>query len=99
MEQSTAEQPTTTATKPRNVYVAFLLSLFFSGLGQVYNGQPKKGAIFFGLLLILPILFGLTRLLTSFYGLLSILLIEIALGIYIIIDAVKNAKRQKEYIL
>ena len=99
MEQTAAEQPTTLITKPRNVYVAFLLSLFFSGLGQFYNGQPKKGAIFFGILLILPILFGLTSLLTSFYGLLSFFIIEIALAIYVIIDAVKNAKRQKEYVL
>ena len=98
MEKSTAEQLTTTATKPRNVYVAFLLSLFFPGLGQIYNGQPKKGVVFFGLIFILSLFFWL-RLLYSFYGLLSFIIIHIALVIYIIIDAVKNAKRQKEYVL
>jgi signal peptidase I len=99
MEQTIDEQPTTITTKPRNSFIAFLLSLLFPGLGQAYNGQPKKAVIFFGLLLLFPLLFGLTRGSTFFYGLLSLFVIELALRIYIIIDGVKNAKRQKEYIL
>lgn len=99
MEQAIDEQPTTIPTKPRNGFIAFLLSLLLPGLGQVYNGQPKKAIIFFGLLLFIPLVFGLTRGTTFFYGLFSLFIIEIALRIYIIIDGVKNAKRQKEYIL
>lgn len=99
MEQTIDEQSTTNTTKPRNGFIAFLLSLLLPGLGQVYNGQPKKAIIFFGLLLLFPLLFGLTRGTTFFYGLLSLFVIIIALRIYIIIDGVKNANRQKEYIL
>ncbi len=92
------EQPTIT-TKPRNRFIAFLLSLFFPGLGQIYNGQLKKGIIFFVLLVFIPLLFGYIRLTNSFYGLFSLLFIHLALRIYIITDGVKNAARQKEYIL
>jgi signal peptidase I len=99
MEQTIDEQPTTIMTKPRSGFIAFLLSLLLPGLGQVYNGQPKKAVIFFSLLLLFPLLFGLTRGTTFFYGLLSLFVIEIALRIYIIIDGVKNAKQQKEYVL
>ena len=99
MEHIIDEQPITITTKPRNGYIAFLLSLLTPGLGQVYNGQPKKAIIFLGLLLLYPFLFGLTRGTTFFYGLLSLLIIDVGLRIYIIFDGVKNAKRQKEYIL
>lgn len=99
MENIVEQQSTTITTKPRNGFIAFLFSLLLPGLGQVYNGQPKKAAIFFGLLLLFPLLFGLTRGTTFFYGLLALFGIEIALRIYIIIDGVKNAKQQKEYVL
>jgi signal peptidase I len=99
MEQTIDEKPTTIPTKPRNGFIAFLLSLILPGLGQVYNGQPKKAIIFFGLLLFIPLVFGLTRGTTFFYGLFSLFIIEVALRIYIIIDGVKHAKRQKEFIL
>lgn len=86
-------------TKPRNGLVAFLFSLLLPGLGQVYNGQPQKAAAFFGLYLLLPLIFGLTRWATFFYGLMTLLLIEIVWRIYILIDGVRNAKRQQDYVL
>lgn len=99
MEQENSEITKARLIKPRNGFVAFILSLIFPGLGQVYNGELKKAGLFFALLLLNPFLFGVFRGATFFYGLLSSLIIEIALRIYIIIDGVKNAKRQKEYIL
>ena len=98
MEQQTDGQPEIALNKPRNTFVAFLLSLVFPGLGQVYNGQPWKAGLFFSFVLLVPFVFGLTRWITSFYGLVSLLLAELALRIYVLIDAVKNAARQKEYI-
>lgn len=98
MEQTMDEQPITIPTKPRNAFIAFLLSLLLPGLGQVYNGQPKKAIIFFVLFLLSPLIAGLTRGTTFFYGLLSLFVIELAFRIYIIVDGVKNAKRQKEYV-
>lgn len=99
MERTIDEQPTTIRTKPRNGFIAFLLSLLLPGLGQVYNGQPQKAVIFFCLLLLFPLLFGLTRGTTFFYGLFAAFVIEITLRIYIIIDGVRHAKRQKKYVL
>ena len=99
MEENTDKQPATTATKPRNRLIALLLSLLFPGLGQVYNGQPIKAAVLFGLLLLLPFLGGLFRWTTFFYGFISLIAIESSIRIYIIIDALKNAKRQNEYVL
>lgn len=93
------EQPTKITIKPRNLFIAFLLSLFFPGLGQIYNGQPKKGVIFLGLIILIPIFFGYMRLTNSFYGLFSLVFIQFVLRFYIIIDGIKNAARQKEYIL
>jgi signal peptidase I len=99
MEVTVNEQAETSSKNPRNAFVAFLLSLILPGLGQIYNGQLKKAVIFFGLLLLVPLLFGIIRGTTCFYGLLTLVIIEVCVRIYIIIDGVKNAKRQKDYIL
>jgi signal peptidase I len=92
------EEQSTPKTKPRNPFIAFLLSIFTPGLGQIYNGQSKKAILFFSLLLINPLVFGLMRGTTFFYGLIAVLIIEISLRIFIIVDAIKYARRQKEYI-
>lgn len=99
MEHTIDAQPSSIKTNPRDGFIAFLLSLLLPGLGQVYNGQPKKAVIFYGLILLFPLLFGLTRWITSFYGLFSLITIEIIWRIYVIVDGIKHAQRQKEYIL
>ncbi|MCD2426102.1 signal peptidase I [Niabella pedocola] len=96
MEQITDKQP---MLKPRNTSIAFFLSLLFPGLGQIYNGQPKKGFFFFGLQLLIPFLFGITGWPLFFYGLLLLVVIVLGLRIYIILDSVKHARRQKAYML
>jgi len=98
MEQLIDNQPKQKTPKPRNGFVAFLFSLILPGLGQVYNGQPKKGAIFFCLLLLIPFLFGMTRGTTFFYGMVALFVLEIILRIYILIDGVRHARRQRVYI-
>jgi TM2 domain-containing membrane protein YozV len=35
-------------TEDRNPIIAMVLSLLFVGLGQLYNGDIKKGAVMFG---------------------------------------------------
>jgi len=85
-------------TKPRNVFLAFLLSLILPGLGQVYIGQFKKGILFFALYLLNPLLFGISRGATHFYGFVILFLIELIIRVYIIADAITNAKKQKFYI-
>lgn len=97
-EQAVEEKPSSRLS-PRNGVIAFVLSLLLPGLGQIYNGQPKKATILFCLTLFFPLLFGPTRFITFFFGMLVLFLLELALRVYSVIDAVQNANRQKEYIL
>jgi signal peptidase I len=99
MDQIIEKEGNSNVIKPRNGFIAFLLSLLLPGLGQVYNGQLKKGTIFFGLILLSPIIYGLTVSVISFYTLCSLLIIETSLRIYNIIDAIIYSKRQKKYVL
>ncbi len=99
MEQEINNETSTLSFKPRKAIIAIILSLFLPGLGQIYNGHHKKGLLFFGLVLLIPFIFGITRMATSFYGFSALFIIEMTLRIYIIFDAFKNAKLQKEYIL
>ncbi len=84
---------------PRKGLVAFCLSLLTPGLGQVYNGQPKKGAIIFALLMLIPILFIKTRGATYFYGMFTLVVFEVLLRIFAILDSVITASHKKDYVL
>jgi len=71
-----------------------IFSLATPGLGQVYNGQFKKGVSYlvgFALVYIVS-----SFLLVKFYGLILYLIILIGFFIFIVIDAVRGAKRMKE---
>lgn len=85
--------------KSRNPILAFFLALFFPGFGQVYNGQIKKGIIFFLITFTLPLFLGFTRIGIFFIGFFLIIFIDFIFRIYVIYDAVKNAKKLKNYIL
>ena len=98
MEQPADEKPIL-PVKPRNSVIAFLLSLSLPGLGQVYNGQLRKGAFFLGLVLLIPFLFGITMYSTTFLGLLVAFMLELSLRLYAAIDGARVAKYQKDYIL
>ena len=83
--------------KNRIPLLAFFLSLFISGLGQVYNGEFKKGLLF--LLIIFPIylVVGLTGAMSSFYGMLFIVVILLLYKIVISIEAYRAAKKLNPY--
>lgn len=90
--------------KERKPLFALALSFFLTGLGQVYNGKPRKGILLFLILTVFPLLifqlsvFGPDKMLFLFL-LLSLLA---GLGIYIwaALDAWKQAKRTgKNYAL
>jgi signal peptidase I len=82
--------------KKRNFFLAGLLSLLTFGLGQVYNGQLKKGIIFFisSLIINISILVGI---LNTFYGLIALVVIGIILYLWNVIDAIINASKAKNY--
>ncbi|MBB4803068.1 signal peptidase I [Flavobacterium nitrogenifigens] len=90
---------TTTKTNSRNPILVFFLSIFFSGFGQMYNGQLKKGIVFLLISFIYPILYGFTRIGVSFTGFFAIVIIDFAFRFYVIYDAVKNARKLKTYTL
>lgn len=85
--------------KSRNPILAFFLALFFPGFGQVYNGQIKKGIIFLLVTFTLPLFLGFTKIGIFFIGFFLIIFIDFIFRIYVIYDAVKNAKKLKNYIL
>lgn len=83
--------------KKRNPIVAGILSVFFIGAGQLYNGQLKKAILL--PLLILPyyLIIGYSGILNSFTGFICAISILIIFRIYVISDAVKWALKQKNY--
>ena len=98
MEQA-ADKELNVQSKPRNAVIAFMLSLVFAGLGQVYNGQLKKGVFFFFLVLLFPFLFGFTRIATSFSGMITLLVVLTVFKLIAAVDAARWANYQKDYIL
>ncbi|MBX7224985.1 MAG: signal peptidase I [Chitinophagales bacterium] len=98
MEIALDEQPEPIKIIPRNGFIAFLLSLLTPGLGQIYNGQPNKAAWFLFFLLSIPMIFNFAKGTTTFYGLVVFIVYVVSWKIFIIIDAIRNANRQKNFI-
>lgn len=90
--------------KERKPLFALALSLFLTGLGQVYNGKLKKGILLFLISIFFPFLLfqlsvvGPDKMLIVF--LLLSLLADLAIYIWAALDAWKQAKRiRKNYTL
>lgn len=80
--------------KPRKWWIAALLSLLEPGLGQIYNGQARKGILF--LLLPLLLLPGLLLCLDSAYVLIYLgvsALLVVSFYVIVIGDAVRYARK------
>lgn len=86
-------------SKKRRPAIAALLSIITPGLGQVYNGQLKKGIIFYFVVFLLPFLMALTGLQYHFYGMLGLLVFGIAFYLFIAREALFTAIKMKEIIL
>ncbi|ANQ52229.1 signal peptidase I [Flammeovirga sp. MY04] len=83
----------------RNPWIAGISNFFILGLGQLYNGELKKGILFLLGFTFLPFIFRLTHLPYSFFGFWVTIFIIFTLRLYVIIDAVKSAKRLQDYTL
>jgi len=79
--------------KKRKPIFAFLLSFVTPGLGQIYNGQFKKGISYLVGVFLINMVFSF--LLLKFYGAILYLIIEIGLLLFILIDAVRGANKLK----
>ncbi len=84
--------------KKRRAWVAFILSLIVSGLGQLYNGQWKKAILFYGINLGMTIL-SLRVLIETFYGLLGSLAYAVVFVLFTCIEAAFQAVKTKEIVL
>ena len=72
--------------KKRKLWLASILSFFMSGLGQIYNGQFKKGlTIFLGEIVIVLLLFNL--IVGTFTGLIIMLSLIFFYRILFMFDA------------
>lgn len=85
--------------KKRSPIIGALLSVITPGLGQIYNGQFKKGIIFFFTGYLLIMLLPITGLQYQFYGMIAFVLIAICWRLFIIGDAILVAIRIKEIVL
>jgi signal peptidase I len=86
-----------TATKKRrNPFLAGLLSLLFTGLGQVYNGKAGLGIVFFLISAAPLILWGVLGWALHFMGLVALFIVSIVLWLLIAVHAFIQARRMGE---
>lgn len=83
----------------RNPIIAGCFSVLFTGLGQLYNGQPAKAILLLLLPYIMILLFGLIGMIESFYGMLAICVFYAAFLLIAFIDSIIWARRQNDYSL
>jgi signal peptidase I len=85
--------------KKRNPVIAGVLSLVFPGLGQLYNGQLKKGIMFFCADYVLPTLLILIGIHRQLPGLIAVVLFMTGLWVFIIAEAIFTARKKREVVL
>ena len=83
--------------KKRKPILAFLLSLVTPGLGQIYNGQLRKGLFYLGGFFLVYVVFSF--LLLKFYGLICYLVIMVGFFLFILLDALRGATQLREIAL
>ena len=79
--------------KKRRPFLAFLLSIVTPGLGQIYNGQFKKGLFYLVGFYLVYIVFSF--LLLTFYGMIFYLMVTAGFFFFIVIDALRGAIKVK----
>jgi len=83
--------------RERKPLFALALSFLLTGMGQVYNGKPRKGILFFAASLVLPILLFQLSVVGPDQTLIALLALsfaaELGLFIWAALDAWKQAKR------
>jgi len=89
-DDARAQQP-----RRRKPWLALLLSLIATGLGQLYNGQWRKALLFFAVETVLGC--ALFPALGSFAGLLACVGALVAFNLYALVDAFLVARRLPDY--
>ena len=84
--------------KPRNPWIAGVLTLLTIGLGHMYSGRIQKGIrLYLGLYILLPV----CMIFLFLYPSLAVILVSLAVGfayfLYAITDSVQTAKRGRSF--
>jgi signal peptidase I len=82
-------------TAKKKPLLAGFFSLIIPGLGQVYNGELRKGIIFYTVGYVLILLVSLFSLPFTFLGLILFIFLALSWPIFALIDAVKTAKKSQ----
>jgi signal peptidase I len=77
----------------RSPVAAGLFSLIIPGLGQVYNGQLKKGIVFYALPIIVSLLLLKAGVQYKFFGMVIYAVLIFSIYIFIVFDAVRTASK------
>lgn len=87
------------ATKPRKPWLAALLALILSGLGQLYAGEPRRAlAVYLGSVALLAAAL-VTVLPKTFSGLIVFVLAELSYRLWSMWDSARIARRKQDYVL
>lgn len=80
----------------KRALLAAVLSLFFSGMGQLYNRQPRKAVFFAVITHVFGQLSAHTRLLLAFRSMVAFFLTQIIWKVIVIVDAARSANKRSE---
>ncbi len=86
----------TDAKRTRNPFIAALLSLFASGLGQIYNGTGALGLVFLLISIALPFLWAVLSWPRRFIGLVALVIVTTVFWLFVIVHAFIQARRIRE---
>jgi signal peptidase I len=85
--------------KKRNPFLAAIATFGVFGLGQLYNGKPRKAAIAYGLLWVIAIFAMVAPFSANIKWLIAFFALTSILGLTLIIDAVRDARAKGEIVL
>jgi signal peptidase I len=83
----------------RNPFLAAVATLGTFGLGQLYNGKPRKAAIAYAALWAIALLSLIAPLAASFARLITYFALQILLCLVLIIDAIRDARAVRQFVL
>lgn len=99
MSANLDQSPGPNREKPRSAWRAVLLSLVTTGLGQLYNGQPVWGLVFFLAMTSITVLSYLMYWFAGMTSLLVVLSLSLLLKLAAVIHAAAAARRRKVFSL
>ncbi len=81
----------------RSPLKASAASLFLPGLGQLYNGEPRKAFMIWAGGVVLVLLAVLVGLLHDYWGMVFVMVVGLSLSAVALVDAAHVAKRRQKY--